>query len=206
MYLRSGMLRDMVPITFPYRTGFGAAGGVETATRVLDRLSVGAGHTVLVQGAAGGTGTIVVQMAVARGGIVIGTASEHNHDFLRFLVAEPTTYGPGLVERIRALAPAGVDAVIDCAGGALPDLIAIAGGTAHVVTIADFNAAPTERKPPCSRKDCPGALTGRSWPARYPARAGGLWLRSTLDLSRFHAIVVPSGYRTRVQPIRWIIT
>lgn len=55
--------------------------------------------------------------------------------------ATPTTYGPGLVERIRALAPAGVDAVIDCAGGPLPDLVTIVGNPAHVVTIADFTAA-----------------------------------------------------------------
>jgi NADPH:quinone reductase-like Zn-dependent oxidoreductase len=196
-YIRSGMLRDMVPTTFPFRTGFdaagvvdevgpdvtgaavgdevfgmtamtargtnaeyavlaawapkpaawsweeagGAAGSVETATRVLDRLAVGAGHTVLVQGAAGGVGTIAVQMAVARGAAVIGTASEHNHDFLRGLGAEPTTYGTGLVERVRALAPDGVDAVFDCARGALPDLIAIAGDPSRVVTIADFTAA-----------------------------------------------------------------
>ncbi|WP_405585874.1 NADP-dependent oxidoreductase [Streptomyces sp. NBC_01190] len=198
MYIRSGTLRDVVPITFPYRTGFdaagvvdevgagvtdvrvgdevfgmadaavrganadfvvlaawapkpagwswaeagGAAGSVETSTRVLDRLAVGAGQTVLVQGAAGGVGTVAVQFAVARGATVIGTASEHNHDFLRSLGAEPTTYGPGLVERVRALAPGGVDAVFDCAGGALPDLIAVAGGDpARVVTINDFTAA-----------------------------------------------------------------
>ncbi|MEO3873471.1 NADP-dependent oxidoreductase [Nonomuraea sp. B12E4] len=196
-YFRSGMLRDVVPTTFPYRTGFdaagvvdevgegvtgvgpgdevfgvttttgrganadhavltawapkpaawsweeagGAAGSVETATRVLDRLAVGAGHTVLVQGAAGGVGTIAVQLAVARGAAVIGTAGEHNHDFLRSLGAEPTTYGGGLIERVRALAPEGVDAVFDCAGGALPDLVAIAGDPARVVTIADFTAA-----------------------------------------------------------------
>ncbi|WP_329100989.1 NADP-dependent oxidoreductase [Micromonospora sp. NBC_01699] len=119
----------------------GAAGSVETATRVLDRLAVDAGQTVLVQGAAGGVGTVAVQLAVARGATVIGTASQPNHDFLRSLGAEPTTYGTGLVERIRALAPAGVDAVFDCAGGALPDLVAIAGDPARVVTIADFTAA-----------------------------------------------------------------
>ena len=194
--LRSGSERDVIPVTFPFRTGFdaagvvdevgagvtgvavgdevfgmtttatrganaehtvltawapkpaawswaeagGAAGSVETATRVLDRLAVGAGHTVLVQGAAGGVGTVAVQLAVARGATVIGTASTHNHDFLRTLGAEPTTYGPGLVERVRALAPDGVDAVFDCAGGALPDLIAVAGDPARVVTIADLHA------------------------------------------------------------------
>jgi NADPH:quinone reductase-like Zn-dependent oxidoreductase len=129
------------PAAWSWDEAGGAAGAVETATRVLDRLAVGAGQTVLVQGAAGGTGAVVVQFALARGATVIGTASEHNHDFLRSLGAEPTTYGEGLVERIRALASAGVDAVVDCAGGALPDLIAIAGDPARVVTIADFTAA-----------------------------------------------------------------
>ncbi|MEK8171774.1 zinc-binding dehydrogenase [Streptomyces sp. M19] len=120
----------------------GAAGGVETAARVLDRLAVGAGHTLLVQGAAGAVGTVAVQFAAARGAVVIGTASERNHDFLRSLGARPTTYGAGLVERVRALAPDGVDAVFDCAGGALPDLVALAGDPARVVTIApDFTAA-----------------------------------------------------------------
>ncbi len=69
------------------------------------------------------------------------SARRHNHDFLRSLGAEPTTYGPGLAGRVRALAPAGADAVFDCAGGSLPDLIAIAGDPARVVTIADLTAA-----------------------------------------------------------------
>ncbi|GAA0388435.1 oxidoreductase [Acrocarpospora corrugata] len=129
------------PAAWSWEEAGGAAGSVETATRVLDRLAVGTGHTVLVQGAAGGVGTIAVQLAVARGATVIGTASEHNHAFLRSLGAEPTTYGTGLIERIRALAPSGVHAVFDCAGGALPDLIAITGDTARVVTIADLTAA-----------------------------------------------------------------
>jgi NADPH:quinone reductase-like Zn-dependent oxidoreductase len=123
------------PPAWSWAEAGGAAGSVETATRVLDRLAVGAGHTVLVQGAAGGVGTVAVQLAVARGATVIGTASAHNHDFLRTLGAVPAAYGAGLVERVRALAPAGVDAVADCAGGALPDLVAIAGAANRVVTI-----------------------------------------------------------------------
>jgi NADPH:quinone reductase-like Zn-dependent oxidoreductase len=119
----------------------GAAGSVETSTRVLDLLGVKDGQTVLVQGAAGAVGTVAIQMAVARGARVIGTASERNHELLRDLGAEPTTYGDGLVERVAELAPDGVDAAFDCAGGALPDLIAIVGDPAKVVTIADFDAA-----------------------------------------------------------------
>ncbi|MGC4944354.1 NADP-dependent oxidoreductase [Kribbella sp. DT2] len=195
--IRSGRFRELVPVTFPYRTGFdaagvvdevgdgvdgvglgdevfgfasmtgraanadfvvlaawapkpaawsweeagGAGGNVETSTRVLDRLGIRAGHTVLIQGAAGGVGTVAVQDAVARGARVIGTASERNHAFLKSLGAEPTTYGPGLEDRVRELAPGGVDAVFDCAGGALEQLLAIAGSPERVVTIADFTAA-----------------------------------------------------------------
>ncbi|WP_305783271.1 NADP-dependent oxidoreductase [Symbioplanes lichenis] len=195
--IRSGALREVVPIAFPYRTGFdaagvvdeigagvtgvrvgdpvygwttsagrtanadfavltvwapkppawswanagGAAGAIETAVRVLDRLAVAPGRTVLIQGAAGGVGTVTVQLALARSAHVIGTASAPNHDRLRTLGAVPVTHGPGLPDRVRALSPAGVDAVIDCAGGALPDLIAIAGDPSRVVTIADLTAA-----------------------------------------------------------------
>ena len=79
---------------------------------------------------------------MARGARVIGTASPANHDYLRSLGAEPVAYGEGLVERVRALAPDGVDAALDVAGsGVLPELIELAGGPEHVVTIADFGGA-----------------------------------------------------------------
>jgi hypothetical protein len=79
---------------------------------------------------------------VARGARVIGTASPANHDYLRSLGAEPVAYGEGLIERIRGLAPDGVDAALDVAGsGVLPELIELAGGPEHVVTIADFGSA-----------------------------------------------------------------
>jgi NADPH:quinone reductase-like Zn-dependent oxidoreductase len=82
-----------------------------------------------------------VQLAKARGARVIGTASERNHDFLRSLGAEPTTYGDGLVERVRALAPDGVDLAFDTAGkGDIPALIELTGDPARVATIADFSA------------------------------------------------------------------
>ena len=110
----------------------------ETALRVLRQLEVADGETLLVHGAAGAVGTLVVQMAVARGARVVGTASEANHAHLRALGATAVTYGDGLVERVRAAAPEGVDAVLDAAGrGALPDSIALRRGTSRIVTIAD---------------------------------------------------------------------
>ena len=125
----------------------GAAGlpvAVETAVRTLDLVGVGAGSTVVINGAAGAVGSSAVQIAVDRGARVIGTASPGNHDYLRSLGAEPTTYGDGPAERLRALAPGGVDAAVDAAGGgALPALVELAGGREHVVTIADYAGAET---------------------------------------------------------------
>ncbi|HEV7976233.1 NADP-dependent oxidoreductase [Amycolatopsis sp.] len=127
-------------LSWEQAAGVGAV--VETATRVFDMLGVTAGKTLLIEGAAGGVGSAAVQLAVALGATVLGTASEANHEFLAVLGAVPTTYGPGLVERVAALAPQGVDLVLDAAGsGSLPDLIKIAGNAHDVVTIADFTAA-----------------------------------------------------------------
>ena len=110
----------------------------ETALRVLNMLKVARDDTVLIHGAAGGVGTVAVQLAVACGATVIGTASEPNHDYLREIGATPVVYGEGLVDRVRAVAPDGIDAVFDAAGqGALPDSIELRGGTSRIVTIAD---------------------------------------------------------------------
>ena len=106
----------------PAAMSWEAAGGLmlagATAIHALAATGVGAGagETVLVHAAAGGVGLMVVQVAVARGAHVVGTASERNHDYLRELGAEPTTYGDGLADRVRELAPDGVDAAIDCVG------------------------------------------------------------------------------------------
>ena len=79
------LLSHYAPI--PPSLGFAEAAGlpvaIETATRSLDALGVGAGSTLLVNGAAGGIGSAAVELAVARGAHVIGTASPTNHDYLR---------------------------------------------------------------------------------------------------------------------------
>jgi NADPH2:quinone reductase len=104
----------------PAAMSWEAAGGLmlagATAMHALATTVARAGETVLVHAAAGGVGLMVVQIAVARGVRVIATASEPNHPRLRELGAEPTTYGDGLAERVRGLAPGGVDAAIDCVG------------------------------------------------------------------------------------------
>ncbi|MER7930614.1 NADP-dependent oxidoreductase [Streptomyces sp. NPDC096057] len=115
---------------------------VETCDRVLDILKVASGETLLVHGAAGGTGSVGVQLAVARGATVIGTASEANHEYLRSLGVTPVAYGEGLTDRVRAAAPQGIDAVFDASGkDALEASIELRGGTERIVTIADMGAA-----------------------------------------------------------------
>jgi NADPH:quinone reductase-like Zn-dependent oxidoreductase len=115
---------------------------VETATRALDQLGVASGSTLLINGASGIVGSAALQLAIARGVRAIGTGSPATHDYLGELGAEPVAYGDGMTERVRALAPEGVDRALDVAGsGVLPELIELAGGAENVITIADFAGA-----------------------------------------------------------------
>lgn len=109
-----------------------------TAWQALTRvLGVGQGDVVLVHAAAGGVGSFAVQLARVLGARVIGTASEANADHLRRLGAEPVTYGDGLADRVRSLAPEGVTAVLDLVGGEAlevsPRLLAGGGRLASVL-------------------------------------------------------------------------
>ncbi len=105
----------------PLRLSFEEAAGLPlaglTAYQVLRALEIRSDDTVLVHAAAGGVGSMAVQLALHSGARVIGTASERNHAHLRALGAEPVAYGDGLADRVRALAPEGVDAVFDTVGG-----------------------------------------------------------------------------------------
>lgn len=105
----------------PENMSWGVAGGFsgngQGAHMALEAIGVEEGDTVLIHAAAGGFGTFATQLASIWGAkTVIGTASEANHDYLRSLNVIPVTYGSGLVKRIQAIAPNGVDAAIDAAG------------------------------------------------------------------------------------------
>nr|WP_270890493.1 NADP-dependent oxidoreductase [Streptomyces sp. DHE17-7] len=142
-----------------------------TAYQVLTKaLRVKRGETVLVHAAAGGVGSIAVQLGRHLGARVIGTASERNHAFVRGLGGEPVTYGEGLAERVRGLAPEGVDAVFDTVGGETlkvsANLVAPGG---RLVSIADAEAVDyggryffvrPDAEGPCAA--CPD-VGGRGW-------------------------------------------
>ncbi|SDK68757.1 medium chain dehydrogenase/reductase family protein [Streptomyces indicus] len=90
-----------------------------TAWQMLHRKArVRSGQTILVHGAGGGVGSLLVQLARGAGVRVIGTASPRHHAALRARGVEPVDYRTGDVPaRVRALAPGGVDAVFDHVGG-----------------------------------------------------------------------------------------
>ncbi|WFE54724.1 medium chain dehydrogenase/reductase family protein [Micromonospora sp. WMMD1155] len=90
-----------------------------TAWQMLHRLAkVRSGGVIVVLGANGGVGSTLVQLARHSGISVIGTASQRHHDAVRELGATPVDYrDPGMYDRIRELAPNGVDAVFDHVGG-----------------------------------------------------------------------------------------
>ena len=129
----------------PAGLGWAEAGGLPltggTALRTLDSLGELEGKTVVVYAAAGGVGSLAVQIAKARGAKVIGTASERNFDFVRQLGAEPVAYGEGEGERIRAAAGGPVDAVADFVGGQLETTLAILAESGTHASIADSSVA-----------------------------------------------------------------
>ena len=126
----------------PSRLSWAEAAGLPlaglTAYQALAKaLAVTDDDTVLIHAAAGGVGSLAVQIAVAKGARVIGTAGPHNHDHLRALGAEPVAYGDGLADRVRRLAPGGVSAALDLVGGealeVTPELLTTNGRWASII-------------------------------------------------------------------------
>ncbi|NMR20228.1 NADP-dependent oxidoreductase [Cellulomonas fimi] len=113
-----------------------------TAYQSLRRLGVTSGDTVLIHNATGGVGSFAVQIAKAFGARVIGTASPARHDYVRGLGGEPVPYGDGMVHAVRALAPQGVDVVLDLIGGGVvattPD---VATSAVRLGSVADAAVA-----------------------------------------------------------------
>ncbi|KNB49671.1 NADP-dependent oxidoreductase [Streptomyces caatingaensis] len=123
-------------LTFEQAAGLPLAG--LTAYQALRAARLRHGETVLVHGAAGGVGSMAVQLARNAGARVVGTASERNHAYLRSLGAEPITYGEGLVDRFRALAPEGANVVLDLVGGGVVTTSShLTVPDARLVSIAD---------------------------------------------------------------------
>ena len=108
-----------------------------TAAAALTAIGPRPGDTVLIGGAGGGVGVFAVQLARLAGARVIGTGSPGTFDFLRQLGAEPVAHGPGLADRVRTLAPAGVSAATDLFGiDTAESALALGVPPARISTIA----------------------------------------------------------------------
>ena len=126
-------------LSFEQAAGLLLAGG--TAWHLLTVTRVGEGDTVLIHGAGGGVGLFAVQLAVARGAKVIGTASPTRHEQLRGYGATPVAYGDGLADRVREIGP--VDAALDLVGTdeALDTSVELVSDRGRIATIAGFARA-----------------------------------------------------------------
>ncbi|MFC4331058.1 medium chain dehydrogenase/reductase family protein [Streptomyces andamanensis] len=162
-----------------------------TAWQMLHRKArVRAGGTVLVHGANGGVGSVLVQLAAAAGAKVIGTASARHHDALRAKGVVPVDYRTEDVPaRVRALAPGGVDAVFDHVGG--PGIVDSWRLLAPGGTLVSYGTAST-RDDEGSQQLPVLKLLGRVWlwnalPNRRHAYFYNVWAGRSLGRDRFRA-------------------
>ena len=107
------------PPEVPWEVAGGLFVAGTTAWACVRAVAPQPGETVVITGAAGGVGSLTVQLAQRTGARVIGLASAANHDWLRSHGVIGVAYGDGVAERIRAQAPDGVDAFVDTFGGYL---------------------------------------------------------------------------------------
>ena len=130
----------------PEKVSWEVAGGLSvagvTARGAVNAVQPKEGETVVISGAAGGVGSLAVQLARRTGATVIGLASEGNHQWLKSHGVIPVAYGDGVADRIREVAPGGVDAFIDTHGNGYVELaLALGVGPGRIDTIADYAAA-----------------------------------------------------------------
>jgi NADPH:quinone reductase-like Zn-dependent oxidoreductase len=133
-------------VSRPTVVSWDAAGALfavgSTGWAAVRAVGVSSGDVVVISGAAGGVGTVAVQLARNIGATVIGLASEPHHSWLRDHGAIPVTYGDGVAERIREAADGRVDAMIDTFGSGYVDLaIELGIPPERINTLIDYQAA-----------------------------------------------------------------
>ncbi len=149
-YAASGVQQASAIIAKPADLDWNQAAGLlatgATAYDAIEELQLTDADTLLIHGAAGGVGLLMVQLARLRGARVIGTGRGANHDYLRSIGAEPVTYGDGLADRVHALAPDGITAVFDTAGTdeAVDLSLDLVPDRSRIVTIVAFGRAETD--------------------------------------------------------------
>lgn len=112
-----------------------------TAFAAVRAVDLKTGDTLVVSAAAGGVGSLVIQLAKAKGAKVFGLAGEKSRPFLEKYGVTPVLYGDGALERVRAATGGKVDAFIDTFGGGYVEMaLALGIDKARINTIIDFTA------------------------------------------------------------------
>ncbi|MFG3283189.1 NADP-dependent oxidoreductase [Streptomyces sp. NPDC048111] len=160
-----------------------------TACAALAATGLRAGDTVLIGGAAGGVGIFAVQLARLAGARVLGTASRGTFEFLRRLGAEPVAYGPGLADRVLAVAPEGITAAADLFGReAAETALELGVAPERISVVADGPAPPSGVRTAGALDASPGSL------------------RRITDAIRAGGITVPIAATFPVERIREAVT
>ena len=130
-----------------------------TAYDALAQIALPRGATLLVNGAGGGVGVAAVQLARHGGLTVVGTASAAKKEFVEGLGAAHAASGPGVADRVRALAPGGVDGVLDLVGGdPLREVAVLLADRSKLVSGADRTISAELGGGPVRRKRTPDVL------------------------------------------------
>ncbi|MGH1524314.1 NADP-dependent oxidoreductase [Leifsonia sp. L25] len=131
----SHLVRKPAAVSWEQAAAIGVPVG--TAHQALVSLGVEPGTTLLIHGGSGSVGRAAIQLARRMGAAVIATGSAANHERLRELGATPVAYGPGLLDRLRAVAPDGYDLILDAIGTdeALEASFALVGDRSRIGTI-----------------------------------------------------------------------
>jgi NADPH2:quinone reductase len=175
----SSVFAKPATLTFPEAANLLLVG--TTAADLLATSGARKGETVLLHGAAGAVGMSVLQQARILGVRVVGTASPPNFDLVRRFGGIPVEYGPGLIERVRAAAWAGVAAALDTVGSD-------EAGDVSLALVADRNRVVTTAAAPRAKADG-YVFVGASNPASGPFRAKAR--RRILQLAQDGKLVVP---------------
>ena len=174
------------PAALPWAEAAGALLTGGAAAHTLQAVGIKAGETLLVHGGAGSVGQLAVQLAVQAGATVVATAGERSHEQLRGFGAIPVTYGPGLLDRVRAVAPDGVDAAIDTVGTdeAVDTSLALVPDRTRIASIAAFGRAHTGIVL-LSKDDPETRVRAEVWRTLLPAVANGT---VTLTIARTYPL------------------
>jgi NADPH2:quinone reductase len=175
----SSVFAKPATLTFPEAANLLLVG--TTAADLLHTSGARESETVLLHGAAGAVGMSVLQQARILGVRVVGTASPPNFDLVRRFGGIPVEYGPGLIERVRAAAWAGVAAALDTVGSD-------EAGDVSLALVADRNRVVTTAAAPRAKADG-YVFVGASNPASGPFRAKAR--RRILQLAQDGKLVVP---------------